>query len=296
MIAGDKLPQYLAGAYTLGDALADLCEVPACKAQLIRASSVVSDAQQQQPQLWQRELLHYHQQQQQQPGPSHSPFAQPYLAAEVPTGPGAAGDLGIETDDDDDGAAAAILAASVRVPQGLAIGSFSSKSGLERAVVHNSSHPSLLELLDRERQQQLDEHLQQLQRRQQQQQQQERGKARAEGAPDPVTAAQEDGDGQDPYASFADAYLDPPVRSADQLSLFTEVQRFVGRRRLRPVLHCMLRRMVFAMPFDDRIRITLDTDVRTTAVVSPARCISCPPWLAGGGLPSCVESIVASVC
>jgi SPX domain protein involved in polyphosphate accumulation len=35
------------------------------------------------------------------------------------------------------------------------------------------------------------------------------------------------------------------------------------------VLHSVLRRMVFAMPFDDRIRITIDTDVTTRALVSP---------------------------
>jgi hypothetical protein len=68
-------------------------------------------------------------------------------------------------------------------------------------------------------------------------------------------------------AGFEDAYLDPPMPSSDQLSLFSEVQRLIGRKRLQPVLHCVLQRMVFAMPFDERLKITLDTDVAISAVV-----------------------------
>lgn len=67
---------------------------------------------------------------------------------------------------------------------------------------------------------------------------------------------------------FEDAYLDPPMPSSDQLSLFTEVQRLVTEKGFGPVLHCVVQRMLFAMPFDDRIKITLDTDVRMSAVVS----------------------------
>jgi hypothetical protein len=69
-------------------------------------------------------------------------------------------------------------------------------------------------------------------------------------------------------AGFEDAYLDPPMPSSDQLSLFSEVQRLIGRKRLQPVLHCALQRMLFAMPFDERLKITLDTDVAISAVVS----------------------------
>jgi hypothetical protein len=116
------------------------------------------------------------------------------------------------------------------------------------------SHPSLLQLLERE----------QLQLQQQQESPQADGAAAAKPAT-AVPASEDD----ELHAGFADAYLDPPVPTADQLSLFTEVQRFVGRMRLRPVLHSVLRRMVFAMPFDDRIRITIDTDVTTRALVSP---------------------------
>jgi hypothetical protein len=39
LIVGDKLPESLASAYTLGDALADFFEVPELKAQLMSASS-----------------------------------------------------------------------------------------------------------------------------------------------------------------------------------------------------------------------------------------------------------------
>jgi hypothetical protein len=69
-------------------------------------------------------------------------------------------------------------------------------------------------------------------------------------------------------AGFEDAYLDPPMPSSDQLSLFSEVQRLIGRKRLQPVVHCVLQRMLFAMPFDERLKITLDTDVAISAVVS----------------------------
>jgi hypothetical protein len=258
LIAGDKLPEYLAGAYTLGDALADLCEVPALKAQLMSASSSVRRRQQQQQQQpAQRALL-------------ASPFAQANAAVaavaagtasadeagqpngvSIPAGTGAAA---VAAGAEEDEAAAAALAASVRVPRGFAIGSFSSKSLGQSG--DSGSHPSLLQLLEREQQQQLSQGL-------------SRGSEADPAAAAAVAAA---GSEDDLRSGFADAYLDPPVPTADQLSLFTEVQRIVGRRRLRPVLHCKLHRMVFAMPFDDRIRITLDTDVQTTALVSYQSC------------------------
>lgn len=260
LIAGDKLPEYLAGAYTLGDALADLCEVPALKAQLLSASSSVRRRQQQQQQppggcAAQRALL-------------DSPFAQAAAAAvaagsvsghaagqqngvAIPAGAGAgAGAAAEAVADAEEDEAAAALAASVRVPRGFAIGSFSSKSLGQPGG--SGSHPSLLQLLERE----------------QQQQQQQLSRGRSRGPEADTAAAAAAGIEDDLQAGFADAYLDPPVPTADQLSLFTEVQRIVGRRRLRPVLHCKLHRMVFAMPFDDRIRITLDTDVQTMALVS----------------------------
>lgn len=227
LIAGDKLPQYLAGAYTLGDALADLCEVPACKAQLMHASSTVQRQQKQQRQSLQPHTM--------------SPFVQTTAAAAAAAAHADSGDAADEQ-------AAAALAASVRLPSGFAIGSFSSRSFDQ--LGSSGSHPSLLQLLERE--------------------QQQRGSPQADGAAaaKPATAAPAAED-DELQAGFADAYLDPPVPTADQLSLFTEVQRFVGRMRLRPVLHSVLRRMVFAMPFDDRIRITIDTDVTTRALVSP---------------------------
>lgn len=67
------------------------------------------------------------------------------------------------------------------------------------------------------------------------------------------------------FADFADRYLAPPTRS-DQLSLFSEVQRLVARKGLVPVLHCTTRRMLFQMPFDDSIRLTIDTDVHMLAL------------------------------
>lgn len=265
LIAGDKLPLYLAGAYTLGDALADLCEVPQCRAQLLKASRSVSQQQQQQ----QRVLL-------------ESPFARASAAAasgaiDIVSPPSAAGasdagggevEAAVEAQEEEEQAAAA-LAASVRVPRGFAIGSFSSKSlgggGSGGLTGVGGSNPSLLQLLEREKQQ-----LQQ----QQQQQQQKAGVRTHASASTPAgtgaAAAKADSDDLQSGAPhhFADEYLDPPMPTADQLSLFTEVQRFVGRKRLRPVLHCMLHRMVFAMPFDNSVRVTLDTDVRTTALVS----------------------------
>jgi len=149
---------------------------------------------------------------------------------------------------------AAMLAASIKVPKGFAIGSISSRSLGQGSA--NGSHPSLLQLLERDRQQQ-----------QQQREEEEPHQGQWCGQTSECSAGTSD-TGSDNQEGFADAYLDPPVPSADQLSLFMEVQRFVGRRRLRPVLHCVLQRMVFAMPFDNRIRITLDTDVRTKALVS----------------------------
>jgi hypothetical protein len=261
LIAGDKLPHYLAGAYTLGDALADLCEVPGCKAQLMSASNAVQRRRQQQ---------------QQQRTPSRgqlvSPFAQANASAAAAAADGAVASrqpnimqvydaighgtaaAASDEEDEEDQAAAAALAASIRVPRGFAIGSFSSKGfGMGSSY---GSNPSLLQLLEREQQQRV-----------QQSPQGVDAGSTAAGQPAPAAAAAGNGD-DDLQAGFADAYLDPPMPTADQLSLFTEVQRFVGRRRLRPVLHSMLHRMVFAMPFDNRIRITLDTDVRTTALVS----------------------------
>jgi hypothetical protein len=79
-------------------------------------------------------------------------------------------------------------------------------------------------------------------------------------------------------AGFEDAYLDPPMPSSDQLSLFSEVQRLVGRKRLQPVLHCVLQRMLFAMPFDERLKITLDSDVAISAVVSEEDINSTMKW------------------
>lgn len=145
---------------------------------------------------------------------------------------------------------AAMLAASVKVPKGFAIGSISSRSLGQGSA--GGSHPSLLQLLERDRQRQ---------------QQEEEEPQQGRGQTSDCSAGTSDS-GSDNQEGFADAYLDPPVPSADQLSLFMEVQRFVGRKSLRPVLHCVLQRMVFAMPFDNRIRITLDTDVRTKALVS----------------------------
>jgi hypothetical protein len=79
-------------------------------------------------------------------------------------------------------------------------------------------------------------------------------------------------------AGFEDAYLDPPMPSSDQLSLFSEVQRLIGRKRLQPVLHCVLQRMLFAMPFDERLKITLDSDVAISAVVSEEDINSTMKW------------------
>jgi hypothetical protein len=159
--------------------------------------------------------------------------------------------------DEEEERAAAALAAGVRLPRGFAIGSFSSRSLGQTSA--GGSNPSLLQLLEREQQQQ------QQQQQQGQGQQPPRPPSKTASASTTAAVAAEGGD-DGLEAGFADAYLDPPVPTADQLSLFMEVQRFVGRRRLAPVLHCVLTRMVFAMPFDDSIRITLDTDVRTTAL------------------------------
>jgi hypothetical protein len=274
LIAGDKLPHYLAGAYTLGDALADLCEVPGCKAQLMYASNAVQRRRQLQQQQQQRALL--------------SPFAQANASAAAAAAAAASRQPNIlqvydaighdtaaaasEDEDEEDQAAAAALAAGIRVPRGFAIGSFSSKGF--GAGSDFGSNPSLLQLLERERTQQ----------QQQREQQSAQGADSSSAGASTAAAAAAVENGDDLQAGFADEYLDPPMPTADQLSLFTEVQRFVGRRRLRPVLHSTLHRMVFAMPFDNRIRITLDTDVRTTALVSISsrslsqtapHCVSC---------------------
>ena len=65
--------------------------------------------------------------------------------------------------------------------------------------------------------------------------------------------------------ALADLLLPLPA-SSDQLSLFSEVQRLVARRGLVPVLHCSARRLVFQMPFDASLRVTLDLDVRMAAL------------------------------
>lgn len=258
LIAGDKLPSYLAGTYTLSSALADLCAVPVMRQQLLRASSGV-------------------------------PHQGPGQAA--PGGTAAAGQLaaaGSSSNNDAGGAswlhdvpitrnateaaaaAAAIaevdasaeaateehLAASLRLPSGLAIGSSTGSRSLGRpssssggggaGVASEGSHPSLLQLLQRERQQQ-------------------QVQPAAQQASPRGPHAQEAEEAED---GFADAYLDPPMPSADQLSLFTEVQQLVGRRQLQPVLHCVLHRMLFALPFDDRLHVTLDTSVKMAALVS----------------------------
>jgi len=67
------------------------------------------------------------------------------------------------------------------------------------------------------------------------------------------------------FRGFADRYLAPPTRS-DQLSLFSEVQRLVARKGLVPVLHCTARRMLFEIPFDDSIKISIDMDIKMLAL------------------------------
>jgi hypothetical protein len=49
--------------------------------------------------------------------------------------------------------------------------------------------------------------------------------------------------------------------SAEELALFTELQQLVKAKALLPVLHCVVERRRFKMPFDDSVEITLDTDV-----------------------------------
>jgi SPX domain protein involved in polyphosphate accumulation len=43
-----------------------------------------------------------------------------------------------------------------------------------------------------------------------------------------------------------------------------QVQALIGRKRLRPVLHVRSQRLLFQMPFDTSVRLTLDTDVSMT--------------------------------
>ncbi len=52
-----------------------------------------------------------------------------------------------------------------------------------------------------------------------------------------------------------------------QLSLFSELQGLIARKRLRPVLSTAAQQLRFQMPFDPTLRITLETDVIMTSQV-----------------------------
>jgi hypothetical protein len=187
LIAGDKLPPFLTGDFTLGDALADLCELPALRQQMAAAAAAAAAAGSRD-----------------RPSPFAAAAA---VAAEVPdpldiTQPAATatahGSAELESPDP----AEAQLAASIRMPAGLAIGSFSGSRSLSKlaSAGASGSHPSLLQLLARDREQQ---------QQQQHHHHHQEAAAAAEASDLSDAAALDEG--------FANAYLDPPMPTADQL-------------------------------------------------------------------------------
>jgi hypothetical protein len=270
LIAGQQLPPYLSGSYTLAHALADLCQQPGMWQQMQDDSSAASDALSSQQQR-RRQL--------------QTPFAAPaaaWTAAAAAAGTG--GSPALEGQ----------LTAGLRMPPGAIIGSASgsragggvgasagqdgSSSG-SSSMAMQGSNPNLLQLLARRRAGQIAQQQDAAggDRRALQQQPSTMQTAPAP-APAPAAALQQQG--------FADAYLDPPSASADQLALFSEVQRTVGKQRLQPLLHCVLQRMLFAIPFDDRLRVTLDSNVRMRVLVS---CTGRLRRRGGGGGPLLVQ-------
>lgn len=254
LISGEKLPAYLAGAYNLSDALQQLYEYPALRQQMQQQGpSAATDVQQ--PQL-----------------PQQSPFASytaiTAMAADGMYLPGSQQQQEQERD------AATAVASGIKVPQGVVLGASSSGSRVLTTEGASSEAPGrehsdaqdVKDVPGQQQQQQLDSQTPSTANSLQQPAARSYATLQKHQNTNPNISA--NSNTRTDSIGFEDAYLDPPVPSADQLSLFTEVQRLVTRKGLGPVLHSVVQRMLFAMPFDDRIKVTLDTDVKMSAVVS----------------------------